>query len=267
MSILNKMLKNCDKTIMSELGFEFKKDRFYRLHNRSFQEIIFRSDRAWVESFQIYYGISFLSGILHTEVGGYSYSDLTGEDYNLYNGNWGDVINREPYTFTIHPNTSMKTALYFDRNSQEISNKIFNDIFTVIRENIVPILDQITDESSFVNIGEKISGEKGMLFHAEQGYIDTYALIGRFEEAYNMLNKNLKGHIEAGEENYKYFMDKGNPERAKECLVASENTVEFFKNDLEAMKNHDIEYFRKKAATNEEISKEFLRKEYKIKIQ
>lgn len=249
MILLDKILKNCNKSILSELGFGYKKDRFYRLYGSSFQTIIFDQSSSVYDNFQIHYGIEFLSQKITSHHVRYSYYDLTGKKYDLDKSAYG-----------------MGVSFNYDRDSQENSNIIFEEIFNIIKENIIPILNQIIDESTYIEIGEKIAGESGKIFHMKSKDYYIYAITGKFKEALEIINADIIRSLDTTEENYKYFINNGDSEKAREILFNQVRHLIHIEKDFRAIESNDRVYFKNMTDINENNNRDFLWKEYKIKL-
>ena len=246
MSLLLKMLRNVDKTQMENLGFSFKKNRFYRLYNRSFQTIEFQPSRIDYDNFQVFIGMSFLSKIIRHHEGGYTFYEFTGENY------------QQSYGYA--------DEFYFDRESQENTNIVFSKIFDQIEKRVVPLLNQITDERSFLEMGERTAGDNHTFFYTNRRDCFLYAFCERFDEAIEILSKLIECNKVGAEQNYQYFIRRKMPERAEEVL---QNQLYFMQESqitMDALKNHDNAILKEIVKLNKKDNIEYLWKNYRIRI-
>ena len=248
MSLLLKMLKNFDKTQMEDLGFRYKKNRFYRMYGRAFQTIEFQPSCICYDNFQIFIGMSFLSGIIKNHQGGYTFYEFTGENYQQTPGHVDE--------------------LYFDRDSQENTNTVFANIFDQIEKRVVPLLDQIKDENSFLEMGERAARGEHTFFYTftRPHYYYLYAICGRFDKAIEILSNLIEGHIDSAEQNHQYFIREKMPERAEEVLQNQRYFMKESKIIMDALKKRNTEFFNILAEFNGYDNADYLWKTYKIKI-
>ena len=246
MGLLLKMLKITDKTQMENLGFIFRKNRFCRLHGRSFQTLEFQASHICYDRFQLLIGISFLSKPLRHHEGGYTFYELTGKNYQLSRNNADE--------------------LYFDRDSQENTNTMFANVFDQIEKRIVPLLNQITDESSFLVMGERNAGDGHSFFYTFTNDYFLYAICNRFDKAIEILSGMVERSIDTTEQNYQYFIEQGMFERAEEILQNQRYYMLESQIIMEALKKRDITFFKEGAEIYLNDNIDFLWKNYKLKV-